>query len=304
MSLFDKINKATNTVNQAGRLVQQGSTFINDIVGTRAKPTEDYPEQEEFDDPNEMNSFPDPPINHSPTRRLRSESDLRRMAETKGNMVFVLMKSVSVAVKSIISRILITKGSDEEVTELFSRLSDMADDAGVNVYQFVPTEVQMEELGITDKNLLLNEGKKAEKKRNLLRALEEENPEIDDVFKEAVIESLYNKYRDEDERGELKVEGLMDVIMSYGMVTVVGAFSNSGYNIIDMLLDLVLKKKPITAPVKPKTVISNPPTTVQNGSGSTLEELVSNRGKEFGQNVPDDEHGTNGFEPEPTIDSL
>ena len=300
MSLFDKINKATNTVHQAGRLVQQGSTFINDIVGTRAKPTDDYqPQQEDDDDDHDQGGYyPEPPVSHSPSRRLRSESELRRMAETKGNMVFVLMKTAASAAKSIIARILVTKGTDEEVTELFSRLNDMADDAGVNVYQFVPSEEQMAELGIVDKNLLLNEGKKAEKKRNLLQKLEEETIERDAVFKEAVIEALYNKYRDEDERGELKAEGLMDVALAFGMVEIGGAFSDSGYNIIDMLLDLVLKKKPITAPVKPKTVVSNPPTTVQNVAGSQLEELVSHRSAEFGQDVPNDADSEDGISAE------
>lgn len=289
-SLFDRIGSATKTVSQAVPLVEQGSRFLNDIVGGRPSPSRD----DDQDDPDEDYSAP---ISggYSGKRQLRSESDLRRMAETKGSMIFVMMKSASTAIKSIISRLLITKGTDDEVSELFGRLQDMADNAGVNVYQFVPTEEQMAELNITDKNLLLNEGKKAEKKRNLLKALEEEDPEVDSVFKGAVIEALYNKYREEDERGELKAEGLSDVIFSYSMVTIVGTFSNSGYNIVDMLLDLIFKKKPIIAPPRPKSSISTPPTPLEEDvQGTTaLEKLVSDRSERHGEDIPGDADSPN-----------
>lgn len=300
-SLFDRIGSATKTVSQAVPLVEQGSRLLNDIVGGRPSPSRD----DDQDDPEEDYSAAVSGV-YSGKRQLRSESDLRRMAETKGSMIFVMMKSASTAIKSIISRLLITKGSDDEVTELFGRLQDMADDAGVNVYQFVPTEEQMAELNITDKNLLLNEGKKAEKKRNLLKALEEEDLEVDNVFKGAVIEALYNKYREEDERGELKAEGLSDVIFSYSMVTIVGTFSNSGYNIVDMLLDLIFKKKPIISPVapRPKTPNFTPPTPLENVQGTALEKLVSDRSEGHGQNLSSDADSPIDDDPQPAIDSL
>jgi|GEM_PF-3571143 len=302
MSVFDKINQATQQVNRVGSLVNQGAQVLGDIVGPRKAPTDDYESQRSFlsnddDDEDEDESV----FNSSPSRpvsRRKTDLELRRMAETKGNMVFVLMKTVSSAFKSLISRILISKNTDEEVSEIFARLSDMAENEGVNVYQFVPSEEQMLELGITDKNLLLNEGKKAEKKRNLLKALEEETPDIDEVFKQAVIESLFNRYKEEDERGELKTEGLMDVIVSYSMVSVVGVFSNSGYNIIDMVLDLFIKKKPIINPSAPKVKTNG------NENGKTIEELAGDRDTKHGQNTQNDDAGQDSFESGPTLDSI
>lgn len=300
MSVFDQINNATKQVTRVGSLVNQSAQVLGDIVGPRKAPTNDYENPSNNflgdDDDDDKNVFA-PSYQQQPVSRRKTDAELRRMAETKGNMVFVLMKTVSSAFKSLISRILISKNTDEEVTEIFARLSDMAENEGVNVYQFVPSEEQMLELGITDKNLLLNEGKKAEKKRNLLKALEEETPDIDEIFKQAVIESLYNRYKDEDERGELKPEGLMDVIVSYSMVSIVGVFSNSGYNIIDMVLDLFMAKKPIINPSAPK---------VKNGNENrkTIEELARDRDPQHWQNTPSNDTGEDSIESGPTLDSL
>lgn len=291
MSLFERINQATNVVQKAGPLVEQGSRLLSDIVGTRKAPTFDQEEYFQSEESGEYENPMQPPSGYTPKRSLRSEHDLRQMAITKGGMVFVLMKSVSVAAKSLISRLLITKGTDEEVTALFGKLEDMADDAGVNVYQFVPSEEQMAELGIIDKSLLLAEGKKAEKKRNLLRALEEENPEVDEVFKGAVIEALYNQYREQDLRGELKADGLWDIVISYTVVTTAGVFSNSGYNVVDMLLDLVMKKKPIVSPDRPKVANSTPTILTDNGNREHIQELVGDGGEEFGQDLSNHEDG-------------
>lgn len=290
MSLFSSINKATSAASNASSFLQSGAKLIDDVVGFREDKPFNNPvvrNNQDFESEGfEGNAFQSQP-SHARSTRSRSDDELLRMAKTNGGVQFLMMKSASDIAKALISRILISRSSDEEMIEKFERLKDMANDAGVSVYQFQPTEQQLEELGIADKTALVNEGRKAEKKNDLLEKLDKEQPDVDEVFKDAIIEALYHKYKEQDERGELQADSVMTVVMNYMMVQVGSALTDSGYSVVDMFMDLIGKKKPIgqktpmaKPSVKDTTEIPTPITDEERTDDK--QELASNWGEEHG----------------------
>lgn len=289
MSLFNSIKDATNAASNASSFIQRGARLIDDVVGVREDKPFNNPvirNEQDFEDEDERSAY-QAQANYSRTRS-RSDDELLRMAKTNGGVQFLMMKSASDIAKALISRILINRSSDEETIAKFERFKDMANDEGVSVYQFQPTEQQLEELGIADKTALVNEGRKAEKKNDLLEKLDKEQPDVDEVFKDAIIEALYHKYKEQDERGELQADSVMTVVMNYMMVQVGSALTDSGYSVVDMVMDLIGKKKPIgqktpipKPSVKDTTDIPIPIVTDEERTDDK-QELASNWGEEHG----------------------
>lgn len=290
MSLFNSIKDATNAASNASSFIQRGARLIDDVVGVREDKPFNNPvirNEQDFEDEDEGSAY-QAQANYSRSTRSRSDDELLRMAKTNGGVQFLMMKSASDIAKALISRILINRSSDEETIAKFERFKDMANDEGVSVYQFQPTEQQLEELGIADKTALVNEGRKAEKKNDLLEKLDKEQPDVDEVFKDAIIEALYHKYKEQDERGELQADSVMTVVMNYMMVQVGSALTDSGYSVVDMVMDLIGKKKPIgqkipipKPSVKDTTDIPIPIVTDEERTDDK-QELASNWGEEHG----------------------
>ncbi|MFN4145798.1 MAG: hypothetical protein ACK4GN_08250, partial [Runella sp.] len=213
---------------------------------------------------------------------LLTEQELRTKATSQGRLIASLTKTVSSGVKIGLTRLLlINNEADEEAIELYRSFEQLAEQEGVSVYQFQPSPDQLEALGIIDKQELINQGKKAIRRAQLIEGLDQNDPELDDNFQEALIQAYYWFYKEKDEAGELQHDGVMSIVLTYVGGQIANSLSKSEYNIIDIVLDIVFRNKR-----KPYKTVKNQYAAPQEYT--TVEKLADYRNEEHRQNLPND----------------